>query len=150
MRTSYQQTKYYTIIFYFGTISPAEHSINGKGKVVSVLSYLSTTPWRRMGSGCIDPCFLDLGNSWRWVVSFTPQTHNPRGNSPGTHWIGGWVGSRTGLVDVEKRRFSIPLGLELQSLCRPTRSQSLYGLRYPGSTFHKYITHNLLLYEIHV
>jgi hypothetical protein len=24
------------------------------------------------GSGCIDPHFLDLGTSWRWVVSFTP------------------------------------------------------------------------------
>jgi hypothetical protein len=25
-----------------------------------------------MGSGCIDPRFLDLGTSWREVVSFTP------------------------------------------------------------------------------
>jgi hypothetical protein len=25
------------------------------------------------GSGCIDPHFLDLGTSWRWVVSFTPR-----------------------------------------------------------------------------
>jgi hypothetical protein len=25
-------------------------------------------------SGCIDPRFLDLGTSWRWVVSFTPRT----------------------------------------------------------------------------
>jgi hypothetical protein len=26
-----------------------------------------------MGSGCIDPHFLDLGTSWRWVLNFTPR-----------------------------------------------------------------------------
>jgi hypothetical protein len=26
-----------------------------------------------MGSGCIDPHFLDVGTSWRWVVNFTPR-----------------------------------------------------------------------------
>jgi hypothetical protein len=26
-----------------------------------------------MGGGFIDPRFLDLGTSWRWVVSFTPR-----------------------------------------------------------------------------
>jgi hypothetical protein len=25
--------------------------------------------------------------------------------APGTHWIGGWVGPRVGLDDVEKRKF---------------------------------------------
>jgi hypothetical protein len=30
------------------------------------------------GSGCIDPHFLDLGTSWRWVVSFTPRPLYPR------------------------------------------------------------------------
>jgi hypothetical protein len=34
------------------------------------------------GSGCIDPHFLDLGTSWRWVVSFTPRPLYPRGKSP--------------------------------------------------------------------
>jgi hypothetical protein len=32
----------------------------------------------------------------------------------GTHWIGGWMGPRTGLDDVEKRKFLPPPGLELQ------------------------------------
>jgi hypothetical protein len=32
-----------------------------------------------------------------------------------------------------KRKFLTLPGLELQSLCRPARSQSLYRLRYPGS-----------------
>jgi hypothetical protein len=30
------------------------------------------------GSGCIDPHFLDLGTSWRGVVSFSPRSLNPR------------------------------------------------------------------------
>jgi hypothetical protein len=30
------------------------------------------------GSGCIDPHFLDLGTSWRWVVSFTALPLYPR------------------------------------------------------------------------
>jgi hypothetical protein len=34
------------------------------------------------GSGCIDPNFLDLGTSWRWVVSFTLRSLYPMGKSP--------------------------------------------------------------------
>jgi hypothetical protein len=30
------------------------------------------------GNGCIDPYSLDLGTSWRWVVSFTPRPLYPR------------------------------------------------------------------------
>jgi hypothetical protein len=33
-------------------------------------------------SGCIDPRILDLGTSWRWVVSFTPRPIYLRGKSP--------------------------------------------------------------------
>jgi hypothetical protein len=33
------------------------------------------------GSGCIDPYFLDLRTSWRWVVSFTPLPLYPQGKS---------------------------------------------------------------------
>jgi hypothetical protein len=39
--------------------------ISGKGKVVPVLNYLSTRHEGVLGSGCIDPQFLDLGTSWR-------------------------------------------------------------------------------------
>jgi hypothetical protein len=42
------------------------------------------------------------------------------------------VGPRTGLDDVEKRKFLTLPGLELRPLCRPARSQSLYRLRYPA------------------
>jgi hypothetical protein len=41
-----------------------------------------TTPYRRTEEWCIDPHFLDLGTSWRWVVSFTPRPLYPYGKSP--------------------------------------------------------------------
>jgi hypothetical protein len=65
----------------------------------------------------------------QWSTGITPGER-----APGTHWIGGWVDFRTGLDDLEKRKFLTPPGLELQLLCRPARRQSLYRLRYPGST----------------
>jgi hypothetical protein len=40
---------------------------------------------------------------------------------------------RIGLGDVEKRKLLTLSGLELRSLRRSARSQSLYQLRYPGS-----------------
>jgi hypothetical protein len=54
----------------------------GKGKVVPVLNCLSTPTWRRMENGWINPRFLDLSTSWRWVVSFTPWPLHPRGKEP--------------------------------------------------------------------
>jgi hypothetical protein len=58
----------------------------------------------------------------------------PWGNSPGTQWMGWWVGPRTGLDDVEKRTFCTLPGLELRPLDRPARSQLLYRLSYHGSS----------------
>jgi hypothetical protein len=43
------------------------------------------------------------------------------------------VDPRAGLDDVEKRKFFTLQGLELRLLGRPTRSQSVYRLRYRGS-----------------
>jgi hypothetical protein len=48
-----------------------------------------------------------------------------------SQWIEGWVGPRTGLDDVEKRKILTLPGLEICPLARPPRSQSLYRLRYP-------------------
>jgi hypothetical protein len=43
---------------------------------------------------------------------------------PGTHWIGGWVGPRTSLDDVEKRKCLPLLGLELRpSVIQPIDSR---------------------------
>jgi hypothetical protein len=44
--------------------------------------------------------------------------------TPGTHCIWGWVGPRTGLDDMEKRKFFTLPGLEL----RPTFVQSIANL----------------------
>jgi hypothetical protein len=56
----------------------------------------------------------------------------PGERTPGIHWIGGWVGRRTCLDNMEERKF-LPLpGLELRPV-GPTRIQLLYRLRYPGS-----------------
>jgi hypothetical protein len=49
----------------------------------------------------------------------------------GTNWMGGWVGPRNVLDDVESRKILPRPGLELRPL---GRSQSLYRLRYSGST----------------
>jgi hypothetical protein len=62
-----------------------------------------------------------------------PGRFTPGERAPGTHWIGGWVGPRAGLDDMEKWKFFPPPGLELQTLGRPAHSQLLYRLHYPGS-----------------
>jgi hypothetical protein len=81
-----------------------------------------------MGSGCKDPNFLDLGTSWRWVVSFSPLPLFPRGKSPRYPLERIWVDPRAGLDDGEKRKFLTLPGLELRPLGRPARSQSLSRL----------------------
>jgi hypothetical protein len=66
-----------------------------------------------------------------WSAS-RPGRFTPRESSPGTHQTRGWVGPRTGLNDMEKRKF-LPLpGLELRPIGRPAHSQSLYRLSCPG------------------
>jgi hypothetical protein len=57
------------------TVRHVTRPLSGKGKVVPVLFFLelSTTPWRRLGSGGVAPRTLDFGIRWRWVVSFTPR-----------------------------------------------------------------------------
>jgi hypothetical protein len=60
-----------------------------------------------------------------WSAS-RPDRFTPGGKAPVTHWIGGWVDPRSGLDDVEKRKFFTLPGLELLPLGRPARSQLLY------------------------
>jgi hypothetical protein len=52
-----------------------------------------------------------------WSTS-RPGRFTPGERDPGTHWIGGWVGLRAGLDDLEK---TLP-GLELRPLGGPARS----------------------------
>jgi hypothetical protein len=94
----------------------------------------------RMGAWIVDPRFLDLGTSWRWVVSFTPLPLYSRGKSlryPLDRRRGGpqSPSGRRG-----ERKFLILPGLERRPFGRPCRSQSLYrlpkgwttGVRFPA------------------
>jgi hypothetical protein len=52
--------------------------------------------------------------------------------APGTYWLGGWVGPRASLDDVEKKQFLTLPELELRPLGHPARGPSVYRLRYLG------------------
>jgi hypothetical protein len=54
----------------------------------------------------------------------------PGERAPGTHWIGGWVGPRAGLGNVEERKFLTLPELKLRDVGLPARNQSLHRLRY--------------------
>jgi hypothetical protein len=71
-----------------------------------------------------------VGGEWS---ALRPGRFTPGERTPGTHWIGGSVGSRAGLDDVEKRKSLILPGLELLPLSRPSHSQSLHELASPAS-----------------
>jgi hypothetical protein len=59
--------------------------------------------------------FLTLAQvEGEWSAS-RPGRFTPRERAPGTHSIGGWVGPRAGLGNVEKRKFLTLPGLELDS-----------------------------------
>jgi hypothetical protein len=80
-----------------------------------------------------DPHFLDIGTSWRWVVSFTPRPLYPRGKSP-RYPLDRRLGGPQPVWTILRRENSWPPpGLELRSLGHPARSLSLYRLLYPGS-----------------
>jgi hypothetical protein len=48
-----------------------------------------------------------LGGEWS---ASRPGHFTPKERVPGIHWIGGWVGPRAGLDDVEKRKNPDPSG----------------------------------------
>jgi hypothetical protein len=57
--------------------------------------------------------FLTLAlASDEWSAS-RPGHFSPGERASGTYWIGGWVNTRVGLDDVEKRKFLTIPGLEL-------------------------------------
>jgi hypothetical protein len=63
-----------------------------------------------------------------------PGRFTPGERATGTHWIGVLVDPRASMDDIEKWKFLTLQGTELRPLGRPARSQSLYQLRYPGSS----------------
>jgi hypothetical protein len=83
-----------------------------------------------------------VGGEWS---DSCPGCFTPGERVPGTHWIRGWVDPRTGLDDVEEILTAI-------GTRTPTRSQSLYRLRYPGSfsaCHHSTIAHPTQVTEVY-
>jgi hypothetical protein len=78
--------------------------------------------------------FLNLGTRRGVWSASHPGRLYPRERA-GIHCTGGWVGHGAGLGRCGKSR---PTGIRSQDL--PARSESLYRLRYPGSSFDKYLT----------
>jgi hypothetical protein len=60
------------------------------------------------GSGGIAPRILDFGTRWGEWSALRPGHFIPRERAPGTHWIWGWVGPRTGLNTVVRRKIPSP------------------------------------------
>jgi hypothetical protein len=56
----------------------------------------------------------------------------PREKNTGSFCIGCWVGPRTDLDDVKKRKIFSLQGLEIRHLGLPARSQSLYRFDIPA------------------
>jgi hypothetical protein len=52
----------------------------------------------------------------------------PGKETPGIHWIGGWVGPTASMNDVEKRKCLTLPGLKIPLLGHPARSQPLSQL----------------------
>jgi hypothetical protein len=73
--------------------------------------------------------FLNLGTGCRWVVASRSGRFTTWEKAPDINWIGGLMGPRAGLDDMEKWKFFTLLRLELQTFGCPARSQSLYQLR---------------------
>jgi hypothetical protein len=70
-----------------------------------------------------------------------PGRFTPREWDPGTCWIGGWVGPRTGLDTVVKRKFPVPAGNLNPN--HPTRSPTLYHWAIPSKiNLYRYILFN--------
>jgi hypothetical protein len=68
-----------------------------------------------------------VGSEWS---ASRPGRFTPRERAPSNQWIGDWMGPRTGLDDVEKRKILPLQGLELWTIGHSARSQSLYRLSY--------------------
>jgi len=71
--------------------------------------WLSTTPWGRIGgNGGITSCILTSAlDGGEWSASLS-SLFIPKETAPGTHWVGGWVGSRAVLDVVVKREIHRP------------------------------------------
>jgi hypothetical protein len=63
-----------------------------------------------------------VGGEWSDSL---PGRFTPGERAPGTHWIGGWMGPRAGLDDLEKTKFLTLPGLNFElSVFQPIASLS--------------------------
>jgi len=64
------------------------------------------------GSGIV-PLILNLSSSGRSAVNSMQQPfYHQRKSPPGTHWIGGWVGTRVSVDTLDTRKTSCPQGIQ--------------------------------------
>jgi hypothetical protein len=118
-----------------------------EGKVLLVLNWLSTTQWKRMGIGYIDPILLTSAQAkGEWSVSLLCRFSLGEMAS-GTRLIGGWVNPRSSLDDMQKWNFLPPPELELRPLGRPAEASRStdYAIPAPNSLFmlHTFRVRNL-------
>jgi hypothetical protein len=92
------------------------HLTSCKGEIVSVCA---TKACRR--SRGTAPHILHLDTRWRPVVSLTLRHFTTGRGASGSLWLGGWVGSRTGLEGLEQRQIRCPCrtSLHASSVIRP-------------------------------
>jgi hypothetical protein len=69
----------------------------------------------------------------KWSASRPGRALTPTERTPGTHWIGGWVGLRTSLDAGARRKILCPR--RGSNLDHPARSQIMYCLSYRGSIY---------------
>jgi hypothetical protein len=133
---SYQYSRVYAFVDFRDFLFPSfpcriRHLYNGgrKAKLVIMLNYLNTT---MKTYGRIDAYsrLIHIGRDW---PAWLPVLFAPWERAPFTPEIGGWVGLRAGLDDMEKWKFLALPGLELRPLSCPTPNHSLYWLRYRAS-----------------
>jgi hypothetical protein len=100
-------------------------------KAVNWSKDVQLPPCRRQGGEEIQLLpILDIGTKWGWVVSVTPQLRfTPREMTPGTHWIGDWVGLRAGLDTAARGK--ILFLFRGSNPGSPVRNQTL-KTRYPA------------------
>jgi hypothetical protein len=118
--------------------------LNSKENVtLSVLNYLSTTPWRCMGEWIYRSTF-----SWIWhYFEVSSQLHAqaalPPGGGKPRYPLNRRLGTPQNRGRDGERKISPLPGFELRPLFRPGRSHSLYRMRYSRASIMEVTGSNL-------
>jgi hypothetical protein len=111
-----------------GNISIETWRVNGKWQ--TCLCAIETYGTEEVQFQALLTSSLDRGE---WSVSYNGHL-TARKTAPVTHWIGGWVGPRTSLEALTKRKISCLCweSIHDSSDVQPA-AQSLYWVRYPST-----------------